>query len=103
MGCVLQILLLRELYRRGDRKVKASGNGEHNRTDAHMNSQRLRQYIQGLHGWSKPDGVPGLKGKWTQAPVSNLEAIFYSSLITREVRLSLGIQATLKGRPQVQR
>lgn len=36
-------------------------------------------------------------------PVSNLEAIFYSSLITREVRLSLGIQATLKGRPQVQR
>lgn len=32
----------------------------HNKTDAHMNSQRLWQHAQGLHRF-KPEGVPALR------------------------------------------
>ena len=38
----------------------------------HMGSQGLRQHAQGLHG-SVPDGVLGLKEKWTQILIPNPE------------------------------
>lgn len=41
----------------------------HNRTNAHVNSQRPREDAQGLHRF-KPDGVPVMRGKSGQKPPS---------------------------------
>ena len=43
-------------------------------TDAPMNSWKLLQYAQGLHG-----STPGAEG-WIQGPIPNQEAIFSGQL-----------------------
>ena len=58
----------------GDENTKEFVPSRHKRTDAHMNSQRLREHTQGLHR-SKPDGVLVLIGEQTLAPISVPEAI----------------------------
>ena len=69
---------LRKLWRRGSRKcvgacrkahTKETVSSRHSRTDAHMNSQRLRQHAQGLHG-SVQNGVSILRGEWNYIAIS---------------------------------
>lgn len=69
---------IREPWGRGNEEVESVFEPErmenkkpskHNRTDSHMNSQRLGQHTQGLHE-SAPDGVLGLKREENTYPQS---------------------------------
>jgi hypothetical protein len=83
----------------GTKDTNKTRQPKHSKTDAHahMNSQRLCQHIQGLH-MSKSDGVPVLSRNKPNLQVTTA----YKGKLVFSNGVSLGIQATLKGRPHAQ-